>query len=332
MIIWGGRGADPLNTGGRYNPAADTWMTTRSMGRTPEARYDHGAVWTDTEMIVWGGLTEDIITSSAIVNTGGRYDPATDRWTPTLADVTTPEARFSPSAIWTGTEMIIWGGLTKRSSNLYAYLNTGGRYDPAVDTWVPTPVIGAHKPYPRNSHSAVWTGYAMMVWGGSPGPLDTGEAYCRCDEGIPLLYYLDADGDGLGNSSMTLDSPCSPPAGYVAASGDCNDADADNWATPGDVRGLTFTDESNINWEPPFDPGASSVLFDVLRSASPDDFTAGIVCISSDQAGTAAIDTELPPIGAVHYYLIRAENACPDGQGSVGHDSSGVPRVAAGCL
>ncbi len=37
-------------------------------------------------------------------------------------------------------------------------------------------------------------------------------------------WYLDADGDGYGNASTTMSS-CSMPAGYVANSTDCNDAD-----------------------------------------------------------------------------------------------------------
>jgi hypothetical protein len=43
----------------------------------PDARSDHTAVWTGSEMIIWGGY------SGIVLNTGGRYNPSTDSWTAT---------------------------------------------------------------------------------------------------------------------------------------------------------------------------------------------------------------------------------------------------------
>jgi alpha-tubulin suppressor-like RCC1 family protein len=45
------------------------------------------------------------------------------------------------------------------------------------------------------------------------------------DEGVLIAYYRDADGDAYGLTSTTS-TGCSAPAGYVAASGDCNDGNA----------------------------------------------------------------------------------------------------------
>src|SRR5437763_8362806 len=56
----------------------DTWTAT-SMTNAPVARYEHTAVWTGTEMIVWGGADQ----SQTFLNTGGRYDTSTDSWTAT---------------------------------------------------------------------------------------------------------------------------------------------------------------------------------------------------------------------------------------------------------
>jgi hypothetical protein len=72
MIVWGGYNncapnCQYLNTGGRYNPGTDSWTAT-STTDVPDARYGHTAVWTDNEMIVWGG---SIVGS--VANTGGRY-------------------------------------------------------------------------------------------------------------------------------------------------------------------------------------------------------------------------------------------------------------------
>ena len=57
MIVWGGYGCDGncvLNTGGRYNPSTDSWTAT-STTNAPSDEYYHTAVWTGSEMIVWGG-------------------------------------------------------------------------------------------------------------------------------------------------------------------------------------------------------------------------------------------------------------------------------------
>ena len=43
-----------LNTGGRYNPNANSWTPT-STTNVPDRRTGHTAVWTGSEMIVWGG-------------------------------------------------------------------------------------------------------------------------------------------------------------------------------------------------------------------------------------------------------------------------------------
>ena len=56
MIVWGGYGnGSSLNDGGRYNPAANSWTAVTTNG-APAARAMHTAVWTGSEMIVWGGV------------------------------------------------------------------------------------------------------------------------------------------------------------------------------------------------------------------------------------------------------------------------------------
>ena len=44
----------------------------------------------------------------------------------------------------------------------------------------------------------------------------------QADEGVTTTYYLDVDGDGQGNSSLTIES-CTQPAGYASVAGDCDD-------------------------------------------------------------------------------------------------------------
>jgi N-acetylneuraminic acid mutarotase len=172
MIVWGGESNDgsKQNTGGRYNPTTNTWTPT-SMTGAPDARYLHTAVWTGSEMIVWGGVD-----ATAHTNTGGRYNPNTDSWTPTSSAGAPSERRFH-SAVWTGTEMVVWGGMTGDFNNTSGLLNTGGRYNPATDSWQATSLLGA--PSPRKKHSAVWTGSLIIIWGGSDssGATYTGGRY-----------------------------------------------------------------------------------------------------------------------------------------------------------
>src|SRR5207237_741700 len=126
----------------------DTWSAT--FAGVPDGRELHTAVWTGSEMIVWGGVS-----SSSYLNSGGRYDPATDSWTATSTNGA-PDARFLHTAIWTGTKMVIWGGY-----NGYApEVNTGGQYDPTTDTWTSTSIMSA--PDGRYYHTAVWTGSEMI--------------------------------------------------------------------------------------------------------------------------------------------------------------------------
>jgi N-acetylneuraminic acid mutarotase len=170
MIVWGGIGEFPggvLNTGGMYNPTSNGWTPTNTYN-TPEPRSSHTAIWTGTEMIVWGGTGQDIF--SPVLNTGGRYDPATDSWTATnVADA--PSPRNLHTAVWTGSEMIVWGG-----TGDFFNFNNGGRYNPATDSWIAMTSIA---PYPRFRHTAVWSGTQMIIWGGDSdvGLLDTGGKY-----------------------------------------------------------------------------------------------------------------------------------------------------------
>ncbi len=55
-------------------------------------------------MIIWGGLN-----NSSAQEVGGRYNPTTDTWS--LVDyLAEPAPRIGPTAVWMGSEMIIFGG------------------------------------------------------------------------------------------------------------------------------------------------------------------------------------------------------------------------------
>lgn len=124
------------------------WSSTSNTG-APSPRTGHAAVWTGTQMIVWGGEVGD----------GARYDPLTDGWSP-ISNIGAPESRTGHLAVWTGSRMIVWGGVRPG-----AFLNSGAIYDPVADSWSPMSSSGA--PSPRQRPVYVWTGSELLVWGGA---------------------------------------------------------------------------------------------------------------------------------------------------------------------
>jgi N-acetylneuraminic acid mutarotase len=136
----------------------DTWTATTTLN-APDLRANHTAVWTGSEMIVWGGYNTNNNQVNTL-NTGGRYNPATDSWMPT-STINAPTGREFHTALWTGNEMIVWGGYNSPAG----VLNSGGRYNPTVDSWTATSAVSA--PDAREYHTGVWTGSEMIVWGGA---------------------------------------------------------------------------------------------------------------------------------------------------------------------
>ena len=156
------------------------------------------------------------------------------------------------------------------------------------------------------------------------------------------LWYGDADGDGYGRSS-DVSTACSPPAGYVAQSGDCDDGNGaihpgaaelcdavdndcdrvvDDGAPRPLVTGLVATkipDPSpyKVSWSWTAAPGATS--YDVLRIWLDDvraigGFTvdADCACTADDLVGTSVVEEGsigVPPPWS-EAYLVRANSVC----------------------
>jgi hypothetical protein len=79
----------------------------------------------------------------------------------TLPTEGAPTARQHHSMVWTGERAIVWGGVVNDDPPV---TGTGAAYDPVARVWTPISTTGA--PSPRHSHTAVWTGSRMLVWGG----------------------------------------------------------------------------------------------------------------------------------------------------------------------
>lgn len=158
MVMWGGRdGSGALKTGALFDPATNTWT---AMATEPAfaGRYGHSMISTGTKVIIWGGTD-----GSNYFGDGAAYDIATNTWeTVPTSNGTPPSARAYHSAIWTGTEMIIFGGYGFNGTD-FSYLGDGFEFNPGVGSWVN---VKDGQPPARWYHGAAWTTTEMIIWGG----------------------------------------------------------------------------------------------------------------------------------------------------------------------
>jgi hypothetical protein len=181
LLVWGGRnGSRFLADGAAYDPTADAWTAISSDG-APSARSNAAAVWTGSALLIWGGdgldhpdgelydpntdawtpmsaldAPDTSIANAAVwdgsemliwaKDHGVAYNPTPDRWRE-LPQEGEPSARVSSvipiPSIWTGSEWIVWGGLS--STSLEA-LSDGARYSPPTQECDSTPVKSSIEP------------------------------------------------------------------------------------------------------------------------------------------------------------------------------------------
>jgi len=174
MIFWG----DTANPGGgRYNPQTGQWTALLgSATNSPGPRSNYTTVWTGEEMIIWGGSNASVNSSTfgTPLRSGSRYNPATGQWTlmrDPADDIPGFSAREFHTAVWTGHDMIVWDGIGSGTE-----YNTGARYNPDSDTWLPV-AQDVHTPAARCTHASVWTGTQMIIWAGGSAYYDGGGRY-----------------------------------------------------------------------------------------------------------------------------------------------------------
>lgn len=120
-------------------------------------RVGHFAVWTGTEVIVWGGHDPRTGRAASVFGDGFRFDPVHDTMR-VLSGTQSPPARFrdgEQTAVWTGREMIVWGGRSASGA-----LSDGWAYVPESDRWRP---LGS-APFGAASLTVVFTGTDLLVW------------------------------------------------------------------------------------------------------------------------------------------------------------------------
>lgn len=199
-----------------------------------EGRQRPGAVWTGTELLVWGGVPRAA---------GAAYDPATDTWREL------PEAPLDPRqghvTVWTGDELIVWGGhaydepedprqpFQREPEDFRA---DGAAYDPDTDTWR---TLADAPLEARTGAAAVWTGQELLIVAGSgegidPGTVHTftdGAAYDpAADSWRPLPDLPDPDLREVGPGSVwTGEEMLVAGSRFAPGRAAAYDPDADAW-------------------------------------------------------------------------------------------------------
>jgi N-acetylneuraminic acid mutarotase len=109
------------------------------------------------------GLAIPGISGASLLNAGANWK-RNFSWK-SITTTGAPVARTDCQGVWTGTEMIVWGGHRNSGAAAGACFNTGGKYNPTTNVWTATTTTGA--PTARTGHTLTWTGTEMIVWGGS---------------------------------------------------------------------------------------------------------------------------------------------------------------------
>ena len=119
-------------------------------------------------LILASPISGDVtLTSQGLVQFAGFDAPS---WT-SGSVVGAPNARHSHGSVWTGTRMLVWGGLVSGTPTA-----TGGAYETGNDNW--TTISPVNAPTGRRGHTMAWTGERMLVWGGQASVvLGTGGIY-----------------------------------------------------------------------------------------------------------------------------------------------------------
>src|SRR5262249_47404839 len=125
---------------------------------------------------------------------GARYDPILDHWI-AITTVGAPYRRDWDAAVWTGQEMIVWGG-----GDYYTSYNTGGRF-----------VLGA-EPADPDADGDGWPACAgdcddadPSVYSGAPQICDGKNNDCLSPTWPSLAGTNDGDDDGDGLSECAGD-------------------------------------------------------------------------------------------------------------------------------
>ncbi len=159
IFLWAGASEGDHNEVRLYDPRTDRWEVVLAP-REQNSTAGSSLVSTGREVIVWGG-GEATGLNGPYRNVGWRFNEATGQWSTVSVD-NAPAARGQHAGFWTGSAMLIWGGMNNRNQ-----LQSGGLYYPNPDGWRPMLSSGAPGSETVGRHYdefAVWTGSDLYVW------------------------------------------------------------------------------------------------------------------------------------------------------------------------
>ena len=250
MVVWTPWTPKSAGGGAAYNPDADTW---RRLPDPPTDVASHAsAVWTGNEMILWGGY--GLSDRAPGTNAGVAYAPSTDAWRVVAESPLAP--RFYHGAVWTGVEMLIWGGAVGDGAEGRQFAD-GAAYNPSSDSWRSLPDAPLAE---RSDPTVAWTGTEMLVFAGtgqSTSFLNDGAAYdTESDRWRPLRPAPDggpwdaawADGVLVARSRYDTGDPRGRPRTLLY------DGAADSWSVidgsdhVGTETPYIFTGQDVVAW------------------------------------------------------------------------------------
>jgi hypothetical protein len=136
-------------------------------------------VSTGQNCFLWGGFRADeakylsntadtlasIRENMSVRNDGAIYSPATDSWQP-IATENAPSARAFMHGVWTGQDVLVWGGSSENFPSVSKKLEREmgvWRFSPSLNRWTALGNQPGEPPYNADERP-VWTGRHMFFW------------------------------------------------------------------------------------------------------------------------------------------------------------------------
>ena len=239
-------------------------------------------------MIVWGGMGND-----DVIGTGARYEPAGDTWSPISVEANTPSARGRHAAVWTGSEMIVWGG-----EGYGSYLASGGGYCACVPATFYRDADGDGFGVSTDTVASCAAPPGYVAGAGD------------CEDAVASTY------PGATEVKDGMDDQCP---------GDCLPGQADcGFGVIDEISGTALWKGSTLCW--PAQAGADA--YQVVRSSGAS-FTDG--CFVFPASGATCIEDPSTPNDGVYFYLVRSVTPNPPGSWGRAFARMGPNDPAAAC-
>lgn len=134
-------------------PEATVPVDMRALRAPLSTRVEASAVWTGSEVLIWGGANWNEDWDQTPRADGVAYKPGDGSWRE-FSDGPLSPRRAQVSA-WTGDAMLVWGGYDDRGP-----VSDGASYDPITDTWreiAPSPIRASFQA------ASVWSGTELWI-------------------------------------------------------------------------------------------------------------------------------------------------------------------------